>query len=307
MISRGWKLKVEEMWEPILSALLQVGRILWDALVVISITAAVFVTLALIIKGRRAFEEARRAAKEMRINLAMHGFDLLLVAPWVTALIIGMAHTVDLVGLRILQPEQWDLLPHVVVAFAAVFAGDFIGYWRHRLEHTRLLWPSHAIHHSDTEMSWLTLLRFHPINRLSTLIDFAVLLILGFPEYALVVSVFVRHNYGFLIHADLPWTYGKWGYVFVSPVMHQWHHARDPAAYSSNFATVFSIIDWAFGTFRVPGPRNVPLGVDADMGDGFLGQLKHPFRLSSYSTTTGGGELGTPEPLSSSRFGFRER
>jgi sterol desaturase/sphingolipid hydroxylase (fatty acid hydroxylase superfamily) len=127
-------------------------------------------------------------------------------------------------------------------------------------------------------------LRFHPINRFSTtLADFGFLLVLGFPEYALVASVFVRHYYGYLIHADLPWTFGKFGYVFVSPVMHQWHHARDPAAYRSNFATVFSIIDRLFGTFRVPGLCKVPLGVNENMGEGFVGQLKYPFRLTSYS------------------------
>jgi sterol desaturase/sphingolipid hydroxylase (fatty acid hydroxylase superfamily) len=230
------------MSEFIVSALLQVGRILLDAAVVIAITAVFFVALALAVKGRRAFADARRAADETRINVMIHILDVLLVGPWLAALIAGMAYTVDLTGLRILRPEQWGLLPSLAVGFAAVLAGDFIGYWRHRLEHTRFLWPSHAIHHSDTEISWLTLLRFHPINRFSTtLADFAFLLVLGFPEYALVVNFFVRHHYGFLIHADLPWTYGKWGSVFVSPVMHQWHHARDPAAYGTNFATVFAI------------------------------------------------------------------
>jgi len=98
----------------------------------------------------------------------------------------------------------------ILTGFIAVFAGDFIGYWRHRLEHSQWLWPSHAIHHSDTEMTWLTLLRFHPINRLSSLIlDYAFLLMLGLPPYALIVNNLVRHYYGMVIHADLPWTYGR--------------------------------------------------------------------------------------------------
>ena len=270
----------------ILSALWQVGRILWDATLVVCVAAAIFVTLALAVKGRRVFADARRAANEMQLNVMMHVVDLLIVGPWLVALIAGIAYTVDWTGMRILRPEQWNLLPPVIVGFAAVFAGDFIGYWRHRLEHTRFLWPSHAVHHSDTELSWLTLFRFHPVNRVTTtLVDFGFLLILGFPEYALVVSVFIRHHYGFLIHADLPWTFGKWGYLFVSPAMHQWHHARDPAAYSTNFATVFAIFDRAFGTFRVPGICTAPLGVSDDMGQGLIGQLKHPFLGSSYSLT----------------------
>ena len=164
-----------------------------------------------------------------------------------------------------------------------MFFGDFIGYWRHRLEHTRLLWPSHAVHHSDTAMTWLALERFHPINRLSTfIIDNSVLILLGFPAYALVVNSVVKHAYGYLIHADLPWTYGRLDNVFVSPVMHRWHHSREQSAYQTNFATVFSIFDRMFGTYRVPGLPNTPLGVTFDMGKGVLGQLLHPFKLSSY-------------------------
>jgi len=275
-----------QMDEAVLSALLHVARILWDALIAISIPAAVFVALAIIVKGRDVFPAARRASKEMRINIGMHILDVMLVSPFVVALIAGIAHAADSANLRILRPGHWELLPSAGVIFVAVFAGDLVGYWRHRLEHTQFLWPSHAIHHSDTEMSWLTLLRFHPFNRFSTtFFDFSFLIILGFPEYAVFAAVFIRHNYGYLIHADLPWTFGKFGYVFVSPVMHRWHHARDPAAYGSNFATVFSILDRVFGTFRVPGPCQVPLGVGENMGKGVVGQLSYPFRLAAYSAS----------------------
>jgi sterol desaturase/sphingolipid hydroxylase (fatty acid hydroxylase superfamily) len=85
-----------------------------------------------------------------------------------------------------------------------------------------------------------------------------------------------------LIHADLPWTYGRLGKVFVSPAMHRWHHARDAAAYNTNYATVFSIFDRTFGTFRVPGPCDAPLGISEEMGAGIAGQLAHPFRPSRY-------------------------
>ena len=162
-----------------------------------------------------------------------------------------------------ISPHFWDSLPSLIVAFVAVFLGDFIGYWRHRLEHTRFLWPSHAVHHSDTAMTWLTLERFHPINRLSTfIIDNSVLILLGFPAYALLVNSVVKHSYGYLIHADLPWSYGRLDKVFVSPIMHRWHHSNDRAAYQTNFATVFSIFDRMFGTYRVPGLPDTSLGVD---------------------------------------------
>ena len=161
-----------------------------------------------------------------------------------------------------------------------LFLGDFVSYWRHRVEHTRWFWPAHVIHHSDTDMTWLTLSRFHPINRVTTaVIDTFALALLGFPTWALVANNLVRHYYGEFIHADLPWMYGRLRTVFVSPVMHRWHHARDVTGTGSNFATVFSVFDRAFGTYYVPGLCNVPLGVTDDQypGPGVLRHLLHPF------------------------------
>jgi sterol desaturase/sphingolipid hydroxylase (fatty acid hydroxylase superfamily) len=79
--------------------------------------------------------------------------------------------------------------------------------------------------------------------------------------------------------ADLPWTYGRLGVIFVSPAMHRWHHAREAACANTNFATVFSVLDRAFGTLSVKGPCTVPLGVGEDMGSGVSGQLAYPLRV----------------------------
>jgi sterol desaturase/sphingolipid hydroxylase (fatty acid hydroxylase superfamily) len=49
--------------------------------------------------------------------------------------------------------------------------------------------------------------------------------LLGFPSYAIIANNLVRHYYGYYVHADLPWTHGKLGKIFVSPAMHRWHHA----------------------------------------------------------------------------------
>ena len=69
------------------------------------------------------------------------------------------------------------------------------------------------------------------------------------------------------------------GRVFVSPVMHRWHHARDVTGTGSNFATMFSVFDRGFGTYYVPGLCNVPLGVTDDQypGKGLIRHLLHPF------------------------------
>ena len=54
-------------------------------------------------------------------------------------------------------------------------------------------------------------------------------------------------------------------------------HARDVEASGSNFATVFSVFDQAFGTYYLPGPCTVPLGVNENVGDSLTRQLVYPF------------------------------
>jgi len=251
---------------------------LWKAIQMLAVSAIYFGLLALLVKGTGALEAAKRARRETSVNLWLFVIDALLIAP-IIAIVVGIIR-VSIKGspLELVRPDWWTAVPAAVTLFAALFVGDFISYWRHRIEHTRLLWPSHAIHHSDTEMTWLTLSRFHPINRLTTMvIDTTFLAMAGFPEWSLVLNVIVRHFYGEFIHADFPWTYGPLGRVMVSPVMHRWHHARDVEGSGSNFATVFSVFDQAFGTYYVPGPCNVPLGVNDEMGRGTTGQLLYPF------------------------------
>lgn len=132
-------------------------------------------------------------------------------------------------------------------------------------------------------MNWLTLQRFHPFNRLSTyIVDSSILFIIGFPPYAIIANSFIRHYYGYFIHAELPLTYGAWGNIFVSPVMYRWHHALELKSHNTNFATIFSFFDRWFGTHRVPSICNMPLGVLSHSDKSLLKQLLYPLRLGSY-------------------------
>lgn len=252
---------------------------MWVATQLLIFSAFIFTSAAMLLRGDEAIAAGRRALGQFRLNLSLYFLDALFVGPVVALLVAMIRGAIDHYDIRLLHPDWWATLPQALVFVAVVFLGDFCSYWRHRFEHTPLLWPSHAVHHSDTEMSWLTLSRFHPINRLTTsAIDITFLALLGFPDWALVANEMVRHYYGEFIHADLPWTYGPVGRLLVSPVMHQWHHARDVVGAGSNFATVFSVFDQAFGTHHVPGLCTVPLGVNDDMSSGLVGQLMYPFR-----------------------------
>ena len=254
-----------------------VGESLWTAAEMLLISAAAFGYLALLVKGKEALAAARRAAREIRLNLGIYFLDVLFVGPVVGILVAAIRFLIGHSPFTVLHESVWSSVGRYGTFVAVVFVGDFMSYWRHRLEHTRLLWPCHAIHHSDTDMSWLTLARFHPINRITTAaVDIVALAMLGFPAWALIANEMVRHYYGEFIHADFPWTYGALSRVFVSPVMHRWHHARDVTGAGSNFATVFSVFDRAFATYYVPGLCTVPLGVVDDIGPGLWDQLRFP-------------------------------
>ncbi len=256
------------------AALLQNGRELL-------IAGAVFAALALIAGGREAIAKARNARGEVTTNLGLWVFDIIVMTPVFAVLTAVMGAAMQNGGLILVHPNFWAHWPQWLVAFLAVFIGDFIGYWRHRLEHTAPLWPAHAIHHSDTRMTWTTLFRFHPINRISTvLIDTAGLALLGFPPWALFINNLVRHYWGMFIHMDVPWTFGPLGRLIVSPVMHRWHHVRDGQGVGSNFATAFSVFDQAFGTHYVPGVCTVPLGVQENVGRNAFEQLLYPFKIA---------------------------
>jgi sterol desaturase/sphingolipid hydroxylase (fatty acid hydroxylase superfamily) len=238
-----------------------------------------FFVLAWVVKRERALADAKAAAGQTRINFVIMAVDGLAVAPVISLAIKTVANGLQGHSLTLTPPGLWTSLGVVVTGVVAVFLGDFIGYWRHRVQHSRWLWPAHAVHHSDTHLTWFSLGRMHPVDRIGTATDVMVMAALGLPAWAVSVTVMVRHFYGYFVHADLPWTFGKLAWVMNPPVAHRWHHARDVEGSGANFATVFSVFDRAFGTWRVPGPCTVPLGVPEDMGKGAIGQYLHPFRV----------------------------
>ena len=263
------------------TALLDFLNTMRPAAVDLALCAVAFATLAFIARGMASLRTAREASVEVSTNITLFAIDFLFVAPALALAVGAMGASFQRNGLLILTPQDWAAWPQWTVALFALFIGDFVAYWRHRLEHIALLWPAHAIHHSDSAMTWTTGLRFHPINRFTTgMIDTGALALLGFPPWALVVNNLVRHYYGLFIHMDLPWTYGPLGRVFVSPAMHRWHHVREGAGVGANFATVFSVFDQVFGTHHAPGPCTALLGVPEPIGRNAIAQLLWPFRAA---------------------------
>jgi sterol desaturase/sphingolipid hydroxylase (fatty acid hydroxylase superfamily) len=143
------------------------------------------------------------------------------------------------------------------------------------------MWKYHAIHHSSTELDWISAARFHPINILfgTVLVDVALLLAGISPNVMLWVGPFTTASSAF-VHANLNWTLGPFKYVMAGPVFHRWHHTAADRGGSSNFAGTFPIWDLMFGTWYMPkGELPDEYGVDdKDFPEGFGAQMLYPFR-----------------------------
>jgi sterol desaturase/sphingolipid hydroxylase (fatty acid hydroxylase superfamily) len=171
-------------------------------------------------------------------------------------------------------------LPLIAQAPLIIVATDFVQYWVHRLFHTRALWPLHAIHHSAEDLDWTATYRNHPLNFLIYSSGvFALIRLAGFSNAAFVIIAPFNLVFGALVHANLDWTWGPFRHVLASPVYHRWHHAKDPAAYNSNFAPTFPIWDLMFGTCYLPrGVLPHDYGVEG-VPTHFLAQMLYPLRI----------------------------
>ena len=184
--------------------------------------------------------------------------------------------------------EQW-VHPHGLVArqptwiqaVEVLLMGDLIGYWTHRLFHRRPLWVFHAIHHSSTELDWLSSVRLHPVNdTLSRLFQTIPFLAIGFSPKVMLAYVPFLTFYAILLHANVRWSLGPLGRVIASPAFHRWHYTSEQEGLDKNFAGLFPFLDIIFGTFYLPrGKQPARFGLENEPIPATLwGQLAYPFR-----------------------------
>ncbi len=168
--------------------------------------------------------------------------------------------------------------PQVVIA---LLASDFLLYWSHRFYHTATLWRFHAIHHSSEHLEWISATRFHPGNILLGMpLASLVLILMGISADALVAINPFNLVTGALVHANLNWSFGRFGILFASPIFHRWHHTAADRGGSKNFASTFPFLDAMFGTYYMPaGETPDHYGVDDEaFPSDLLGQMMYPWR-----------------------------
>ena len=174
--------------------------------------------------------------------------------------------------------------PFLLQFAAFLVLADFLAYWNHRAFHTfTKLWRIHAVHHSSTELDWLSSVRVHPLNdAIGSAVVAAPLLLLGFAPAALAAYLPFLTLYAIVLHANVDWSLGPLRNWVASPAFHRWHHAAEEQALDKNFAGLFVFYDRLFGTAYMPSERRPErFGIIGDpLPRSFVGQLVYPFRPS---------------------------
>ncbi len=160
---------------------------------------------------------------------------------------------------------------------------DFLIYWWHRVNHAApLFWRFHEIHHLDEFLDVSSSVRFHfgevllsaCFRALIVLtLDMPLLSILVFEAAVLIAASFQHSN--LRLPAKLERSLAL---LIITPSIHWVHHHAIRSDTDSNYGTILSLWDTAFGS-RSPTPRSpeLTIGVEAQHDTGFVRLLVKPF------------------------------
>lgn len=147
---------------------------------------------------------------------------------------------------------------------------DTITYTLHRLSHAvPWLWRLHAIHHSDIELDATTTHRHHPgESMVAALVNLPLLLILAPPVWAVLAYSITAVTVATFSHSSvaLPdWLDKVLRRLIVTPAFHRVHHSANQIQTDSNYATVFSVLDFLFRSASPTVPdkgRSLTIGLE---------------------------------------------
>ncbi len=171
-----------------------------------------------------------------------------------------------------------EMIPGYVQPIVAFVLFDFMGYWAHRWYHeVPELWKFHAIHHSPEHMDWISGFRIHPMDFALIGPGFFFLIFAGFSPETTGILAALQIITGLFLHANVGWRLRPLQRLIQTPEFHHWHHANEKEAHCSNYAGFLPLWDILFGTYYVPNDKRPEVyGIDEEIPDGMLGQLKYP-------------------------------
>jgi len=181
------------------------------------------------------------------------------------ALIVGSVLLADTMGFGLLR---WIELPTWAAFLVAFVLFDAWMYWWHRINHEiPFLWRFHRVHHSDPRMDVTTALRFHPGEIiLSTVARLLVVNVIGMELWHIALYELISIPIIAFHHSNIAMPRRvddamRW--IIVTPWMHWVHHSRIRNETNSNYASVLSVWDRLFGSYRFrKDPDQIAFGLD---------------------------------------------
>ena len=144
--------------------------------------------------------------------------------------------------LSVKNPFTW------IIAFLLY---DLSYYWMHRMHHEiKILWATHSVHHHGEDYNLATALRQTSTGWLWKWIFYMPMIILGVPGEVFIAVAGVNLVYQFWVHTEHIGHLGFIEKIFITPMNHRIHHAKNKEYIDANYGGVFIIWDRMFGTYN---------------------------------------------------------
>ena len=128
---------------------------------------------------------------------------------------------------------------------------DLSYYWMHRMHHEiKILWATHSVHHHGEDYNLATALRQTSTGWLWKWIFYMPMIILGVPGEVFITVAGVNLVYQFWVHTEHIGHLGFLEKIFITPMNHRIHHAKNKEYIDANYGGVFIIWDRMFGTYN---------------------------------------------------------
>jgi sterol desaturase/sphingolipid hydroxylase (fatty acid hydroxylase superfamily) len=148
---------------------------------------------------------------------------------------------------------------NLATAYSFILAIVLIDLWQyiwHRLNHeVAFLWKFHQVHHTDKDMDASTGLRFHPIEIIySNFIRISIIPFLGLQldhlllYEILLLPIILFHHSNIILNENVDKILRI---ITVTPHIHRLHHSDIQSETDSNYASVFSIWDRLFRSYKM--------------------------------------------------------
>lgn len=147
--------------------------------------------------------------EERRMNLIyspIRAIYIFALKPVKVGIVVFVVKQTGIKGLFDLRFDSTGSLALSILALLVSIAiTDFLYYWVHRLEHTKWLWPEHAVHHSDTGLNVTTAGRAHFLEQflMPVLIAAPLAILFKQPIVNLTALAFIPLCWSYFLHSNI--------------------------------------------------------------------------------------------------------